>query len=116
MKNKVHWIKIAESDDNVTLISSQWCYNRNGICLSFAVSIPVLTIDQINDLSKQFMKEIKKSYTNLLHDYFYAKMETPIITATDEGELIMMWSFQGDNDNKTKEAIKQFNIKEVQYE
>jgi hypothetical protein len=51
-----------------------------------------------------------------LQTYFYAKTETPIITATHQGEIIMMWSFQGDNNKATRQILRDNDIKEITYD
>jgi len=58
-----------------------------------------MSVDEIEIYGKEFMKAVNLSYKSMIQSYFYAKTETPIITATHQGEIIMMWSFQGD-DNK----------------
>lgn len=108
--------RIYANNDNVSVIDSSWCLNRSGICLSFAISIDVMSIDEIDDFSKEFVKAINLSYKDMLNTYFYCKTETPIITATHQGEIIMMWSFQGDNNKETKKILKDNNIKEIIYD
>lgn len=108
-------IKIA-SNDNVAIIDSSWCINRSGICLSFAIPIQVMSVDEIQDYGKEFMKAVNASHKNLIQHYFYAKTDTPIIAATSQGEIIMMWSFQGDNNKETKQELKNNNIKQINYD
>lgn len=110
---KVKWIKAGQ--DNVSIISSSWCSNRSGICLSFAISIEVMSLDEIEQFGKQFVKAVNASYKDLLKNYFYAKTQTPVICSTDKGQIIMLWSFQGDDDKELKQLLKQNGIKEIQY-
>lgn len=107
-------MKIAGSE-NYSIISSTWCTNRSGIVLSFAIPIQVMSIDEIKEFGKQFIKAIEQSYEELLKEYFYAKTETPIISATHGGEIIMLWSFQGDDNKKTREQLKQYKIDQIKY-
>lgn len=107
-------IKVA-GEQNVAIISSSWCVNRSGICLSFAIPIEVLSITQIEQYGKEFMRAVNQSYQELLEEYFYEKTDSPIISATSGGQIIMMWSFQGDNNKNTKERLQSFNIKQIKY-
>ena len=108
--------KIYASEDNVAIIDSSWCFNRSGICLSFAIPIQVMSVDEIEIYGKEFMKAVNLSYKSIIQSYFYAKNETPIITATHQGEIIMMWSFQGDDNKQTKKALADNDIKEIIYD
>lgn len=108
--------KIYASEDNVAIIDSSWCFNRSGICLSFAIPIQVMSVDEIEIYGKEFMKAVNLSYKSMIQSYFYAKTETPIITATHQGEIIMMWSFQGDDNKQTKKALADNDIKEIIYD
>ena len=113
------WLKsiLADSDDdNVDVIDSAWCRNKNGVCLSFAISVQVMSVDEIVAYGKEFVRAVKESYKQLLKDYFYAKTDTPIISAMDNGEMIMLWSFQGEGDDATLRALKDAGIKEVKYD
>ena len=115
------WMILADTDDekdedNVDVIHSAWCHNRNGVCLSFAIPIQVMSVTEIKAFGDEFVRAVKESYNRLIKDYFYAKTDTPIISATDRGELIMMWSFQGDDDDSTIHALKDAGIKEVKYD
>ena len=108
-------MKIKTASDNTAIIDSSWCFNRSGICLSFAISIQVMSIDEIKDFGKEFMKAVNAAHKNLLQHYFYAKTDTPIIAATPQGEIIMMWSFQGDDNKETKKELQNHNIKRIDY-
>ena len=108
--------RLYAKEDNVAIIDSSWCVNRSGICLSFAIPIDVMSIDEIEMFGKEFMKAVDTSYKSMLQSYFYAKTDTPIITATHQGEIIMMWCFQGDNNKATKQILKDNNIKEIIYD
>lgn len=114
------WIKYADDedddDDNVDVISSSWCHNRSGVCLSFAIPTQVMSIEEIKVYGDEFVRAVKESYGRMIKDFFYAKTDTPIITATNSGELIMMWSFQGDDDDNTIHALKDAGIKEIKYD
>lgn len=116
------WMILADTDDdekdedNVDVIHSAWCHNRSGVCLSFAIPIQVMNITEIKTFGDEFVRAVKESYKRLIKDHFYAKTETPIVSSTDRGELIMMWSFQGDDDDSTIHALKDAGIKEVKYE
>ena len=118
MKHIEDWMILADDDDddNVDVISSAWCYNRSGVCLSFAIPVQVMSVTEIKAYGDEFMRAVKESYKKLLKDYFYAKSDTPILTSIDSGELIMMWSFQGGDDNTTVHALKDAGIKEVKYD
>lgn len=105
-----------DDDDNVDIISSAWCFTPAGICLSFAIRIGVMTSSDIKIYSDEFIRAVKASYKSLIRDYFYAKSDEPMVSATDRGELIMIWSFQGDDNDATKHALKTAGIKEVKYE
>lgn len=102
-------------NENYSIISSTWCVNRSGIILSFAIPIQVMSIDEIKEFGKQFIKAIEQPYKALLDEYFYAKTETPIISATNGGEIIMLWSFQGNDNKRTREQLKQYNIDYINY-
>ena len=107
-------IKIA-GQDNVSIISSSWCANRSGICLSFAISIQVMSIDEIQEFGKQFVKAVKQSYGNFIDEYFYAKTDSPIVSATPDGQIIMLWSFQGQDDKRTRQGLKEYKIEQIKY-
>lgn len=110
------WFKVkVAGEENYAIINSSWCVNRAGITLSFAIPIQVMSVSEINDYGKEFVKAVNKSYQDLLKEYFYAKTETPIVTATPDGEIIMMWSFQGQDNKQTKSALKKLNIHEINY-
>ena len=104
------------SEDNVSIIDSSWCFNRSGICLSFAIPIQVMSVDEIEIYGKEFMKAVNLSYKSMIQSYFYAKTETPIITATHQGEIIMMWCFQGDDNKETRNVLINNDIKEITYD
>lgn len=108
-------IKCASSE-NVAIIDSSWCINRAGVCLSFAIPIQVMSIDELKDYGKEFVKAINASHKDLITQYFYAKTDTPIVAATPQGEIIMMWSFQGDDNKETKQKLKEHNIKQINYD
>lgn len=110
-----NWVhKVADDDDdNVNIISSAWCKNRSGVCLSFAITIDVMDIDEIDEFGKMFMDAVNESYGSLLETYFVAKSEKPLICATDDGELIMLWSFQADGDKAVIEELRGNKIKEI---
>ncbi len=113
MKN-LEWVcRTAGDDDNVTVISSCWCRNRTGICLSFAVQMDVMDVDDISEFCKMFMQAVDASYKSLISQYFMAKSTKPLVCATDSGELVMLWSFQGDDDKATADAIKESGIIEI---
>lgn len=109
-------MKMICASNNTAIIDSSWCVNRSGICLSFAIPVEVMSITEIEDFGKEFMKAVNLSYKSVLKTYFYAKTETPIITATHQGEMIMMWSFQGDNNKETRQVLSENNIKEIIYD
>lgn len=109
-------MKFISSEDNESVfISASWCINRSGICLSFAIPIDVLSIDELNDYSDEFVKVIKSTYKNLLKN-FIAKSDTPLISATPSGEIIMIWSFQADESNELKKELKENKIMEIEYD
>lgn len=105
-----------DNDDNVEIISSAWCQNRSGVCLSFAIRINVMSMTEIKAFGDEFIRAVKASYKRLIQDYFYAKTDTPLISSTDRGELIMIWSFQGNDDTATKNALRSAGIKKVDYD
>lgn len=105
-----------DDDDNVDVIHSAWCRNRSGVCLSFAIPVNVMSVTEIDAYGQEFVKAVKASYKRLLKDYFYAKTDTPLISSTDSGEMIMIWSFQGGDDDDTVHALKDNGIKEVKYD
>lgn len=118
MENVKNWM-IADDyddDDNVDLISSAWCYNPSGICLSFAIRINVMSITEIKAFGDEFIKAVKEAYRSLVRDYFYTKTDAPVVSATDHGELIMIWSFQGEDNEATLHALRMAGIKQVKYE
>lgn len=104
------------SGDGTTLISSIWCVNRAGICLSFAVSIDVMDTVEIGQFGKSFEDAVNESFSDILKTYFIAKSSHPLVCCTDDGELIMLWSFQGDDDEDTRAVMKDNGIKEIKYE
>lgn len=113
------WMILADDDDdddNVDVISSAWCHNRSGVCLSFAIPVQVMSVTEIDAYGKEFVRAVNESYKRLIKDHFYEKTDTPIISSTDHGEMIMMWSFQGDDDDATLHALRDAGIKEVKYE
>lgn len=113
MKN-LEWIKrTASDDDNVSVISSAWCRNRSGVCLSFAITMDVMDVDEIDQFCKLFIDAVNASYRSLVEQYFSPKSTKPLVCATDSGELIMLWSFQGDDDKATVEALKDASILEI---
>ncbi len=117
MKDFEKWVKFADDDeDNVDVISTAWCYNRSGVCLSFAIPVQVMSITDIQTYGNEFIRAVNASYRSLIRDYFYAKTETPVISSTDMGEMIMIWSFQGDDSDDTVRALKDAGIKEVKYD
>lgn len=118
MKGIQNMIMFADDDDddNVDIISSAWCHNRSGVCLSFAIRMDVLTVTEIKAYGDEFVRAVKASYKTLIKDYFYAKTETPLVSATDRGELIMIWSFQGEDNDTTLHALRSAGIKEVKYD
>ena len=105
-----------DDEDNVDVIHSAWCRNRSGVCLSFAIPVNVMSVTEITAYGEEFVRAVQASYKKLLKDYFYSKTDTPIISAADNGEMIMMWSFQGGDDDSTLHALKDAGIKEVKYE
>ena len=108
------WIRRCASDeDNVTLISSAWCRNRTGICLSFAVPMEVMDVDEISEFGEMFVDAVKASYGTMLSQLFGAKSAKPLVCATDGGELIMLWSFQGEDDDKTLEALDEAMVSQI---
>lgn len=110
------WVKLKiAGETNYSIISSSWCFNRSGIALSFAISIDVMSVDEIKQFGKEFVRAVKQSYGSLIDEYFYAKTETPVIAATPQGEIIMLWSFQGEDNKQTKEKLKQSKIEEIKY-
>ena len=106
----------AGDDDNVTVISSSWCKTRVGIVLSFAVPIEVMDIDEINKFAELFVDAVKESYGSLIKKEFVAKTEKPMICATHEGEIIMIWSFVGDSNTQTVLSLRNAGIIEMKYE
>lgn len=120
MKKIEEWLIYADDEDddddeNVSVISSAWCKNRSGICLSFAININAMSITEIKSYGDEFIAAVKRSYKHLINDHFYAKTDTPVVSCTVKGEIIMMWSFQGDNDDSTVNALKSARIKEIKY-
>ena len=111
------WFKVkVAGEENYAIINSSWCVNRAGITLSFAISIQAMSVNDLNDYGKEFVKAVNKSYQDLLKEYFYAKTETPIVTATPDGEIIMMWSFQGQESDEIKNELKKYKIKQINYD
>ncbi len=112
---RVKWFRnpVAADDDNVTVISSSWCRTKSGIILSFAVPMDVLDVDEIVDYGKEFERAVKASYKDLLNEWFAAKTGAPVVAATPGGELIMLWSFQGEDDKETERAVKEAEIEEI---
>lgn len=120
MKKIEEWLIYADDDEddddeNISVISSAWCKNRSGVCLSFAINIDAMSITEIKEYGDEFIEAVKRSYKNILHDHFYAKTDTPVVSSTVKGEIIMMWSFQGDDDEGTISALKSAGIKEIKY-
>lgn len=116
-----YWMKYAADDDdgdddNVEVINSAWCKNRSGICLSFAIPVSVMSVSELSTFGEEFVKAVKESYRKMLKDFFYAKTDTPVLSSTDSGEMIMIWSFQGGDDDDTRHALRDAGIKEVKYE
>ena len=105
-----------DDDDNVEVISSAWCYNRSGVCVSFAIPVQVMSVTEIKAYGDEFVRAVKASYKTLLKNFFYSKTDTPVISSTDRGEMIMIWSFQGNDDDETVRALKDAGIKEVKYD
>lgn len=113
------WLIFADDEDdedNVDVIQSSWCRNRSGVCLSFAIPVDVMSVDEIKAYGDEFVKAVNQSYKRLIEDHFYAKTDTPIIASTNHGEMLMMWSFQGGGDDGTVHALKDAGIKEVKYD
>jgi len=112
---KVKWFRnpVAKDDDNVTVISSSWCENRAGIVLSFAVPMDVLDIEEIDDYGKEFKRAVKASYKEIIDDWFVPKTPSPVVAPTTGGELIMLWSFQGDDDRDTRKAVEDAGIAKI---
>ena len=106
----------GDDDDNVTVISAAWCMNRAGVCVSFAVPIMVMDLGEIADFGAQFRETVEDAYGNMLEEKFSPKTEDPIVCSTPAGELIMMWSFQGDGDDETVGMLRNFRIDEIKYE
>lgn len=106
----------GDDDDNVTVISAAWCRNRAGACVSFAVPIMVMDLGEIADFGGQFRETVEDAYGNMLEEKFSPKTEDPIVCSTPAGELIMMWSFQGDGDDDTVGTLRNFRIDEIKYE
>lgn len=104
-----------DEEENVALINSSWCINRSGICLSFAIPIDVLSINEITEYGKEFIRAVKESYNDLLKN-FLPKSDTPLITATPAGQIIMMWSFQGDETKELKNELKKYKIMQIKYD
>lgn len=102
-------------DDNVAIISASWTKVKNGICLNFGIAMDVLSVDEISDFGNEFVKAVKQSYGSMLDELFYAKSESPLVSATPKGGIIMIWSFQGNDDAETKKALKNHKVKEIEY-
>ena len=107
-------MKYASSDRNK--IDSSWCINKVGICISFAIAIDVLSLEEIDEFGKQFMKTVKSTFGKFLDSYCYSKTDTPVISATNNGGLIMLWSFQAENNKNVVELLKECGIKQVKYD
>lgn len=105
-----------DDDENVDIINSSWCRNNSGICLSFAIPVQVMSVTEFNAYGDEFVKAVKASYKKLISDFFYAKTDTPVISSTDRGEMIMIWSFQGNDNDSTVHALRDAGIMEVKYE
>ena len=109
-------MKFFSSDDGYeTFISSSWCINRSGICLSFAIPVQVLSINELTDYGREFVKVINSTYKSLLKN-FIAKSDTPLISATPSGEIIMIWSFQAEESNELKKELKEYKIPKIEYD
>ena len=106
----------GDDDDNVTVISSAWCRNRAGACVSFAVPIMVMDLGEIADFGGQFRETVEDAYGDMLEEKFSPKTDDPIVCATPAGEMIMMWSFQGDDDDDTVGTLRSHRIDEIKYE
>ena len=114
--HKLAAVHFAGDDDDVTVISAAWCRNRAGVCLSFAVPIMVMDLGEIAEFGEQFRETVDEAYGNMIEERFSPKTTDPIVCSTPVGELIMMWSFQGDDDDETVGTLRSFRIDEIKYE
>lgn len=103
-----------EPKEHVTIISSSWCRNRAGICLSFAVPVEVMDTDELSEFGKMFVDAVYEPYEDLIKKSFVPKTEMPLI-ASHDGELIMIWSFQAEDNEDLAETLRKNNIQEIDY-
>lgn len=104
-----------EPEEHVTIISSSWCKNRSGICLSFAVPVDVMDTDQLSEFGDMFVDAVYEPYGKMIKESFIPKTEKPLI-ASHDGELIMIWSFQADNNQDIIDTLMKNNIQEINYD
>ena len=109
-------VRVADDDDNVTVISAAWCRNRSGVCVSFAVPIDVMGTGELLEFGNLFKDTVMDAYGDMLKEMFISKTDDPLVSATHGGELIMLWSFQGENDESTLKSIRNHRIQEIDYE
>lgn len=116
-KNGQILVRFADGgeDENVSVISSSWCRTKAGICLTFGISIEVLSVDEISEFGKEFVKAVKKSYGKMLKEYFYPKSESPLVSPTPKGEIIMIWTFLGNDDEETERLLSEEGIEEIDF-
>lgn len=103
-------------DENVSMISSSWCRTKAGICLTFGISIEVLSVDEIAEFGKEFVRAVKKSYGKMLKEHFYSKSDSPLVSPTPKGEIIMIWTFVGNDDKETEKMLLDEGIEEIEYD
>ena len=108
----------CSDDDGVKtiVISAAWCKNRSGICLQFAIPIEVMDVESIAELSSQLMEAIGNAYGELIGNDFFCTTKTPIVCATNGGDLLLLWSFQGVDDKATRDVLKKNNVEQIKYD
>lgn len=61
------------------------------------------------------MEYVSKNYKKLIKENFLSKSKTPYVFGKNE-QLYMIWSFTGEKSQKIKKLLKQYKIKEVNYD